>query len=141
MNEEQIRSLRTWRTTAIAITIIEAVLLIAHSLTAAASWPGTLVLGIITLAWLAVAIRNTWKIRAGKAVQSRVDWQWVRIMEHEVYGRIFHHDGAPGISGTPARRDSDRDPRGVWCDCHGTIPGHIRAPRHYDPRYGYPDLT
>lgn len=101
MNEEQVRRLRSWRTTSIVIAVIEAGLLIAHSL-ASASWPGTRILGVLTLAWTAFAVRNTLKLRAVTAAQPRVDWQWIRIMEHEVYGRIFHHDGAPGISGTAA---------------------------------------
>lgn len=103
MNEEQIRKLRGWRTTGIIIAIIEAGLLTGHILTTA-NWPGTLILGIITLAWAVFAVRNALELRAAKAVQPRVDYQRIRIMEHEIYGRIFHHDGAPGISGTIVAR-------------------------------------
>ncbi len=139
MNEARIRKLRIWRTTGIATAIVEAGLFLFLILTAA--WIDALIPGAIMLIYAAVVVRNTVKIREIQATEarsaSRVDWTSVRIMEHEVYGRIFHHDGAPGISGTDAEVPG-RDPRAVWCDCHGTIQGHIRAPRHYDPRYGYP---
>lgn len=67
------------------------------------------VLVLITVALFCVATRVAGDRRARyvEASRPRPDYRQIAAMEREVYGEVFHHDGAPGASGIVRVPDLD----------------------------------